>query len=602
MSWPRRTKGQTAEQSMGQQRCGYRRSSRSILRLNSTGDVTTGSDSIKSNCSQFVCPKSKQTTETNPVKANTTVDGDPYLKKLVGNLNMCSIIDSASMYIESAANYIESWAPKETVSNNFNSSNSGTNTCQSLGFIKSIFTCDNTKMTTTVMDNTVNGLTVGQSFDNNMNIGPTKPTWSCSNILGAFHTTGFLGNYCTSRHTPKMSVPKVDPYVPPQRRKLMEDSKRYGVCVDPKLTPYNAKLLEKSKKGHTQCDNQSLNGNETASIKQSELSSSDSEVNSEIDVKIKEGKPQTEVETEDSVSQMDWFEYDSLDSTIVPITISEEKLESCLKNETETQQVPQSPETPKPLHNWFSVEFDSDVHKRGSNSQTSSSSQLKESVQKEIETEKPCDTKQRETDTHEESNKEVKTHGPKKSCMKSKHNFGHTDHAKHVENISAVLYERSGGKKSRPSKKKRTRQKAQTEQGNQNVFLKPGSAVHSRSPVAFILGVNKNSSENLHSFQMCCDFDSAEFDSDSDFSTDDSDDNFSSLDDDEILGLRCNNPLGAFGVFTVSCSITPTPATATPASPSSKEIEAINQHWQFHISIESHEQHSSVKKVISKFV
>lgn len=604
MSCPKRTQGDL-EPSMGQHRCGYRRGKPSIVRLDSTGENTTGNLNHPQRTSLFGCNRNCEARPTN------TTDGDQCLKKLVGNLNVCSLLDSANMCFESAANYL---ASKQTVSNHLKKDCSA-NISSSLGFIRNIFSSDKTGMTTAVIDKTIDALTVGQTLDKNMNAMPTctNPTWSCSNLLSAFQSGNILGN-CNTRNTPKMSVPKAELYVPPQRRR-MANQRPPAVTVDPKLTPYNAKLLEKSKKFHSDGsdkphasgivtnENEKLASNIITCLEKTTVAAGESPDSKEKQENEAREEVSEIAETE-SVSKMDWFEYECPDIAVIPITITEEKLESCMKNNiTASQETPkpqQPPVSPKQLHSWFSIDIDKDVRKcrtRGSSSSHLGSAHCKPNdTQINNESSKLCDKKthvkridgviQVEADCMREN--EVR-----KDCMKPKHSW---EHSKPVGDISAILYERSCGKsqKRRPSKKKRNRHKAQMEQKCPN-SLKLGSAVHPRSPVAFILGVDSNSSNNVHSFQFTCDIDSADFDSDSDFSTD-SDENFSSLDDDDILGLRCNDPLRGFG-FTVSCSIQPTSTTMSPATNSSKEIDEINNRWQVHISVRPETKKPSTKKV-----
>lgn len=618
---------------MGQHRSGQFRGSHSILRLDSTGEVTSDKKS-KPQTRTFGCQR------RNLTSAPTERNGGPYLKKLVDNFNVSSILNSANMYIDTAASYIESYCPRPTVTEHL--TKEGPANSNSLGFIKNIFSSGKSDFTTTAMKDCVTDVIKEETVPCHYNkvvttsTTDTNTTWSCSSLLCAFHSYSFL-NGKGSINTSNMTLPKVGLYVPPQRRMMEEQPKRCGV-IDPKLTPYNARLLEKSRK----CSNKNssktttqppipkpvVNDQEKAGICVERCAhelATGVQVSENTQETIVVGESSTKPDIacaeqmddsdgKQSDSQRDWFEYECTERTVIPIIIDGDKLESCLKNsKSQPNTVVEDSESPrKQLHNWYSVELDKSVQKSETSSSVNSSHSENAKQNTSNDTGSSCDLKAAETEPSAlnvkspDNSEEVQQNGLKEGFAKPKQSAETGEHQPQVRDISAVLYVRQCAKKRRPSKKKRQRQKAQLEQGKLNPSLKLGSAVHPRSPVAFILGVDSKSSENIHSFQLTCDIDSADFDSadfdesDSDFSSSDSEE-FSSLDDDELLGLRCNDPISGFDMYTVSCSIQPTSTTVCPASPSptDKEIQEINQMWQIHISIqpELKTKSSSSKKV-----
>lgn len=609
MSWTRSPKGQS-EAKMGQHKDS--RGSHSLLRLDSTGEITSDSR-ISQNRSKFMCRRRYCTSTNTDVNGNK----EPYLKKLVENLNVCSIFDSANMCIESAASYLESFTPRQSTKNSLVSENINRD---SLGFFKSIFSSERPKMATAVMNNTSCALMSQEdssgSARESMNFPATGTncTWSCSNLLGALQSRNLISSSGT-RSTCKSNISglKTDIYVPPQRRKMTAHTKPC-ISVDPKLTPYNAKLLAKSRQSQNHCHSEEKDSvqnkkcekiltesNTTNRSPRNKAGKFDHNANGEKTVihsnsvcEVQSVSKEPVVQTDDVESKPDWFEYECKESKVIPITISEEKLEASLsmkegKNQIEPREKEMKPS--KNLRNWYSVELDSDVHKN-SNLNHKLPCQFDNSKTYVLKDNKKTGTCMQEK---KQNACELKGSVEKKEETKVKPQ-SHCEKLG-LDGISAVLFLRQCGKKSRPSKKKRIRQKAQLEQGSQSATLKPGSSIHPRSPVAFILGVNSKSSESGHSFHFTCDIDSDEFDdSGSDFSCE-SDDDFSSLDDD-LLGLRCNDPLSSFGIYTVSCSVQSVPQTIPSTSPPcSTKLDAVNERWRRNMSQISDHVHKSSKKV-----
>lgn len=456
---------------------------RGLLRLNSTGEDSSHNQVQNSDLNHGVI-NTKQT-HYNQHRSS--------YKNLVDNINMGSIINSASAYLDTATSYFGNLCPYKSGTNGLVNSKSDKS---SLTYLKNMISGVSQSFNTNSMINQAPGMNSGidsmkQSYMCNKDIleETGKPTNWNRNIFGAIHCN-LLGSCSTKSE--KMKEVYSEKYVPPHRRYQYDKCKSVSSTIDPKLTPYNARLLENSKKNH-----HSILG-------------------------------------KDLLAKSHQCEHKT-----------EYKADNC-----EAEQKTNSVENPKLDPQKTSTE----KSKIGSSLNSDS-----------------------------------------KSC---------------------VLYVRSSrGKRGKPSAKKRRRQRArQNEQNDQTSChsdksssnIKPNSALHDNSVMAFILGYSSDKSETeeksetgTNSFHFSCDIDDELDWSDSDL---ESDETCSSLEDENIfengLGFQCNNPLLGLQCFQVTCTVQP-PEEAI-LSPNSSAIENINLLWKIQVSVKSEnpkKESSTSKKV-----
>lgn len=598
-------------------RCQSRNYVPGLLRLDSTGEVTSANNQAPKIEQKLLSPKDAGNSKSNGYK------------NLVDNLKMGALINSASAYIGSARNYIESFCPYQTSKGL--SRNKGDNS--SNGYLQNMndtlynFDCHSVPSAgqhSGIANCSCAQLIMNQEADNQLQLR--------SNIFGAFHCS-LLSN-CSSVPCKMKGVEK---YVPPQRRCVVREETNITPVVDPKLTPYNARLLKNSKrslsnanfkkdsddrkrfdshppkmcekKDHIEEPVKELNmdlGEKIDQCKQFDENPCQTEPGSVIPNPIENSLSSTD-ETISSDVKTDWFEYECDSAKCIPIPV--EKIQNATQKCAVDDCSQGLDSKVQQLHSWFSVENCSEDVSATDFVATKCDSSQRESdnTDDKLFYKESLYMKERNTNNCEKTDKVVKNDD--KAIQNLEYNCSEeslskpdsNDHAKtkkehHVnnDNLISVLYVRSLRKKGKSSAKKRRRQKAQQNENNGQTLTKndkpcqdktsKGANVPS-SAVAFILGYDSNNFDNsLHSFHVSCDVDGG--DSDWTESDNESDENFSSLEDENMLenelGFQCNDLLQNMQ-FTL-CKMQPTESVQ---SSNSSAIDDINTSWRVQVSVKS---------------
>ncbi|XP_045176900.2 uncharacterized protein LOC123537295 [Mercenaria mercenaria] len=588
-----------------------------LLRLDSTGEVTTAQQ--VSDC---------QNLSSNHDGLNSK-DSHRYnqksYKKIVGNLTMGSLINSAGAYLDSATSYIENLCPYKT--SRGLARNHSDNT--SFNYLKNIISGvskprHNSTNPVTDLD------TEPDCFKQSCKCAETKHceeidktmSWT-GNIFGALQNS-LLSN-CPAK-SEKMKGVNVEKYVPPQRRYNQAKTRNVTSVVDPALTPYNAKLLEKSKRpqSHSNVKKDFLAENYQQQVhKTNGIVKSGNNLGKKCEEKVKNCCPDQETvlhctldstvsceleskcdkviiddqtEAATSETETDWFDYECDNAKCIPLSM--EKIQLASQKCTKNDHIEDLDSNIQQLHSWFSIEAansDSSLAKNAANlcdKNDTSNCIEKENIQI---VEKMSDDTGKCAEI--KKSQHVESEQLSSRCKSKSQDINEADN-------NYVLYVRSFGRRGRPSAKKRRRQKAQQNEAQPSSDKSSSVPKSNSAPngtMAFILGYGTDSSvKDPHSFHVSCDIESDSDWSDSDF---ESDENLSSLDDETMmfasgLGFQCNDPLSNMQCFTVKCTMQP--SEDSNLSSDSSAIDKINLSWRVQLSVEPEspkKKTSTTKKV-----
>ncbi|WAR01772.1 PR15A-like protein [Mya arenaria] len=568
----------------------------SLLRLDSTGEISSEN-------------RIKTVSRVNSVCNKTSVDNRD--TACIQNINR-----KMTSCIQSASNYLGNFYPPQSVSNSLMTNNNKTNL---FGYLADMFGLKpSTSCCSDIMRN-MDMLNQNVPSESLANKSQCTPSSSCQSIFGAIHSR-FISP--KDIYNSNMTLSTGQKYIPPHKRTGTMFSNGNQVTK----TPYNARLLEKSRQCHIAVNpnmpkivlHQTPHERPDPPVMQQEphagenhspktqlqveplIHNAKTTCTPKIDGENRSPSPTLDVRLHDENKKTDWFDFPCVQAPLIPEQTEQSRNVECPKSECNSDSEPH-------VHSWFSVENDNEV-KKVSSANSSQVETAENSAKALIHDDEKCIDSKKDVKNvpicmnvkwaligdnalqkppqavgtpqkRSQSCKILKQEDTTPEVSESECATVKT-HCEKLEKLAicdriAVLYNRQSGKKSRPSKKKRTRQKAQQNQTNKST-LKPGRAIHPSSPVSFTLSVKPEICVNLHAFQFICDSD----DSVSDWSDTDSDfdENFSSLEDDE-LGLRCND-IGSLGIIKISCDIPNGPEKESPEASTFSALDAINKSWQ----------------------
>lgn len=590
-----------------------------LLRLDSIGEVSSAK--IKRNSGTKFLRK--------PQRPDIKRSESNCYTNFVDNLNMGTLIDSASAYIGTATSYFGNLCPYSKP----NYLSQSERDKKPLSYLKTLFN-RSSGQSGSIMTSACPDLDPVVSWATNTDTCPSvrqnssteKPLNWTGNIFGAINNS--LLSSCPVKQV-EMKTACTEKYLPPQKRYCLQNGFHKSNHVDPVLTPYNAKLLEKSKQEHLNrktvcgsvlerekptciqgkivencilkdesvCDNvkrRDANGNEST-VAESYDNADNSHQNislitAQIDNVCKTNTDLQE-QPEDKPHPTDWFEYECKSVKCIPIP--EEKIQAATQRCT-TENISedsQGSNSDRQMHSWFSIENGNDCQNTQLQLMCNNSSQSPVTLTPVCRTEEDLQNDNGTPLISTKIDENTRT-----VCDSNQETVG-TEVNVPADSLISVLYVRNLDKKRHCSAKKRRRRKAQQkdsvkmkEENNSSAkrsSCKSDSTTHCGSSIAFILGYDPNDAENgIHSFQVACDINS-----DSDWTESDceSDEQLSSLDDEHILanelGFQCSDPLNGMN-FSLTCMVDPIdPATTCAAANST--IDKINLSWKIHVAVES---------------
>lgn len=289
-----------------------------------------------------------------------------------------------------------------------------------------------------------------------------------------------------------------------------------------------------------------------------------------------------EKRSSDNEKVTDWFEYENKDLKTIPIDLH--------TIETKCETTHTSPEidaafVQPSLHSWFSIDFDAESVKCKSENLTKDQPQSVDRGQNDREQLKnESDISQSKEDACDIKKINVKIENLDTS-PKSKSNHADIKDASESDK-SFILYVRNLKKSSKPSCKKRRRQRAKKEC---KIVEKSGAnpaaektvtesdCKGKENPIAFILGIDAQaySAGKAQPFLVSCDINSDSDWSDSENECDESPEE--SIPDELSMFALCDNfnPLN----FKVTCSVQSSPTE------SSSRIDSVNLSWQVNVCV-----------------